>query len=192
MEVLKNLLKEEWFIGSILSIFSWLFLPSLKEMGKKLKKDTIKAEEKIKGYIPDELEPLLEKVTAKVWQNLIAGFNGVETDTDTKAFVENVSEKLRNKVAENIVDTSKEKLKDEVLKVAVPLLDNVKQEIKSANVLGNDFYTDNYQVEGIIEKHKELLKKDVEGYVTGYAEAQFDAKGFAQGIVGITGTKTIG
>lgn len=190
MEVLKNLLKEEWFIGAILSIFSWLFLPSLKEMGKRLKGQTIKAEDKIKEFIPDDLEPLLEKITAKVWQNIIAGFNGVETTTDTKQFIENISDKLRTKVAENMVDTSKEKITNEVLKISDKLLDNVKKEIKSANVLGNDFYADNYQVEGIIEKHKELLKKDVEGYVTGYAEAQFDAQGFAQGIVGVTGTKT--
>ena len=77
--------------------------------------------------------------------------------------------------------------------VADKVLANVENKIHAADVIGNSLYTDNFKVTEIINSEKDLLKKDVNGYITAYAEAQgfvSDSEKFAQGIVGIAATKT--
>ena len=77
--------------------------------------------------------------------------------------------------------------------VADKVLSNVENKIHTADALGNTPYTDNFKVTEIINAEKDLLKKDVNGYITAYAEAQgfvSDTEKFAQGIVGIAATKT--
>jgi len=165
-------------------IVTVIILPFLVVQVKRLKSDLIsKVTES-----PNKYDDILLKLVT----DLINESSGIETgNIAIKEALDNVKDKL--------LDNTKEKMKDEILKLtkkeALPLIEKSFEKVYDKlekTPVGNDYgLNTNFQIKEAMKEHVDLLKKDVDGVLTGYAEAQFDKDGFNQGVIGATITKTI-
>ena len=146
----------------------------------------------------DETPNKFDDLIVKIISDFVQESAGIESgNVAIKDAVKNISskivEKAETEIKEKLSNKLTENVEDKILIVADKVLSNVENKIHAADVIGNSLYTDNFKVTEIINSEKDLLKKDVNGYITAYAEAQgfvSDTEKFAQGIVGIAATKT--
>ena len=146
----------------------------------------------------DETPNKFDDLIVKIISDFVQESAGIESgNVAIKDAVKNISskivEKAETEIKEKLSNKLTENVEDKILIVADKVLANVENKIHAADVIGNSLYTDNFKVTEIINSEKDLLKKDVNGYITAYAEAQgfvSDTEKFAQGIVGIAATKT--
>ena len=146
----------------------------------------------------DETPNKFDDLIVKIISDFVQESSGIESgNVAIKDAVKNISskivEKAETETKEKLSNKLTENVEDKILIVADKVLSNIENKIHAADVIGNSLYTDNFKVTEIINSEKDLLKKDVNGYITAYAEAQgfvSDSEKFAQGIVGIAATKT--
>ena len=170
-------------------VLGYLFIMYSKT--KKKLVDTLKQKTK---ESPNKYDDLIVKIIS----DFVQESSGIESgNVAIKDAVKNISskivEKAETEIKEKLSNKLTENVEDKILIVADKVLSNVENKIHAADVIGNSLYTDNFKVTEIINSEKDLLKKDVNGYITAYAEAQgfvSDSEKFAQGIVGIAATKT--
>ena len=146
----------------------------------------------------DETPNKFDDLIVKIISDFVQESAGIESgNVAIKDAVKNISskivEKAETEIKEKLSNKLTENVEDKILIVADKVLSNVENKIHAADVIGNSLYTDNFKVTEIINAEKDLLKKDVNGYITAYAELNGkidDTEKFAQGIVGIAATKT--
>ena len=146
----------------------------------------------------DETPNKFDDLIVKIISDFVQESAGIESgNVAIKDAVKNISskivEKAETEIKEKLSNKLTENVEDKILIVADKVLSNVENKIHAADVIGNSLYTDNFKVTEIINSEKDLLKKDVNGYITAYAELNGkidDTEKFAQGIVGIAATKT--
>ena len=200
-EALLKLLNND-ILYQVLSLILTPVLGYLLIMYSKAKKKLIESLEQKTKESPNKIDD----VVVRIISDFVKEGSGLDSgNVAIKGIIENISTELKNnakKDIEEVVKTElkekleiefKEKLEEKAKTAVVAFGKNVEQKIHAADALGNTLYTDNFKVTEIINSEKELLKKDVDGYVTAFAEAQGyidDTKKFAQGIVGIAATKT--
>ena len=146
----------------------------------------------------DETPNKFDDLIVKIISDFVQESSGIESgNVAIKDAVKNISskivEKAETEIKEKLSNKLTENVEDKILIVADKVLANVENKIHAADALGNTLYTDNFKVTEIINAEKDLLKKDVNGYITAYAELNGkidDTEKFAQGIVGIAATKT--
>ena len=178
----------------VLSLILTPVLGYLLVMYSKAKKKLIASLEEKTKESPNKYDDLIVKIISDFVQESA----GIESgNVAIKDAVKNISskivEKAETEIKEKLSNKLTENVEDKILIVADKVLSNVENKIHAADVIGNSLYTDNFKVTEIINSEKDLLKKDVNGYITAYAEAQgfvSDSEKFAQGIVGIAATKT--
>lgn len=188
-EVLLKLLNSDEFFNIISWILNFAFgiFAAYKTMAlSKLKKKAEKTHNKYYDLIVNVISDFVQESS------------GIESgNVAIKDAVKNISskivEKAESEIKEKISSQISENVEDKILVAADKVLSNVESKIHAADALGNTLYTDNFKVTEIINTEKDLLKKDVNGYITAYAELNGkidDTEKFAQGIVGIAATKT--
>jgi ribosomal protein S17E len=178
----------------VLSLILTPVLGYLLVMYSKAKKKLIASLEEKTKESPNKYDDLIVKIISDFVQESA----GIESgNVAIKDAVKNISskivEKAETEIKEKLSNKLTENVEDKILIAADKILSNVENKIHAADVIGNSLYTDNFKVTEIINSEKDLLKKDVNGYITAYAEAQgfvSDTEKFAQGIVGIAATKT--
>ena len=192
-EALLKLLNND-ILYQVLSLILTPVLGYLLVMYSKAKKKLIASLEDKTKESPNKYDDLIVKIISDFVQESA----GIESgNVAIKDAVKNISskivEKAETEIKEKLSNKLTENVEDKILIVADKVLSNVENKIHAADVIGNSLYTDNFKVTEIINSEKDLLKKDVNGYITAYAEAQgfvSDSEKFAQGIVGIAATKT--
>ena len=192
-EVLLKLLNND-ILYQVLSLILTPVLGYLLVMYSKAKKKLMASLEEKTKESPNKYDDLIVKIISDFVQESA----GIESgNVAIKDAVKNISskivEKVETEIKEKLSNKLTENVEDKILIVADKVLSNVENKIHAADVIGNSLYTDNFKVTEIINSEKDLLKKDVNGYLTAYAEAQgfvSDSEKFAQGIVGIAATKT--
>ena len=192
-EALLKLLNND-ILYQVLSLILTPVLGYLLVMYSKAKKKLIASLEEKTKESPNKYDDLIVKIISDFVQESA----GIESgNVAIKDAVKNISskivEKAETEIKEKLSNKLTENVEDKILIVADKVLSNVENKIHAADVIGNSLYTDNFKVTEIINSEKDLLKKDVNGYITAYAEAQgfvSDSEKFAQGIVGIAATKT--
>ena len=145
-----------------------------------------------------ETQNKFDDLIVKIISDFVQESAGIESgNVAIKDAVKNISskivEKAETEIKEKLSNKLTENVEDKIFIVADKVLSNVENKIHAADVIGNSLYTDNFKVTEIINSEKDLLKKDVNGYITAYAELNGkidDTEKFAQGIVGIAATKT--
>ena len=178
-------------------ILGYLFIMYSKT--KKKLVDTLKQKTK-------ESPNKIDDVVVKIISDFVKESSGLDSgNVAIKGIIENISTELKNNAKKNVEEVIKielqeklesefkEKIDEKINQVTDVLSTNIEKKIHTADALGNTLYTDNFKVTEIINAEKDLLKKDVNGYITAYAEAQgviSNTEKFAQGIVGIAATKT--
>jgi ribosomal protein S17E len=188
-EVLLKLLNSDEFFNIISWILNFAFgiFAVYKTMAlSKLKKKAEKT--------PNKYDDLIVKIIS----DFVQESSGIESgNVAIKDAVKNISskivEKAETEIKEKISSQISENVEDKILIAADKVLSNVENKIHAADVMGNSLYADNFKVTEIINSEKDLLRKNINGYITAYAEAQgtiTDTEKFAQGIVGIAATKT--
>ena len=178
----------------VLSLILTPVLGYLLVMYSKAKKKLMASLEEKTKESPNKYDDLIVKIISDFVQESA----GIESgNVAIKDAVKNISskivEKAETEIKEKLSNKLTENVEDKILIVADKVLSNVENKIHAADVIGNSLYTDNFKVTEIINYEKDLLKKDVNRYITAYAEAQgfvSDTEKFAQGIVGIAATKT--
>ena len=192
-EFLLKLLNND-ILYQVLSLILTHVLGYLLVMYSKAKKKLIASLEEKTKESPNKYDDLIVKIIS----DFVQESSGIESgNVAIKDAVKNISskivEKAETEIKEKLSNKLTENVEDKILIVADKVLSNVENKIHAADALGNTLYTDNFKVTEIINAEKDLLKKDVNGYITAYAEAQgfvSDTEKFAQGIVGIAVTKT--
>ena len=192
-EALLKLLNND-ILYQVLSLILTPVLGYLLVMYSKAKKKLMASLEEKTKESPNKYDDLIVKIISDFVQESA----GIESgNVAIKDAVKNISskivEKAETEIKEKLSNKLTENVEDKILIVADKVLSNVENKIHAADVIGNSLYTDNFKVTEIINYEKDLLKKDVNGYITAYAEAQgfvSDTEKFAQGIVGIAATKT--
>jgi len=192
-EVLLKLLNND-ILYQVLSLILTPVLGYLLVMYSKAKKKLMASLEEKTKESPNKYDDLIVKIISDFVQESA----GIESgNVAIKDAVKNISskivEKAETEIKEKLSNKLTENVEDKILIVADKVLSNVENKIHAADVIGNSLYTDNFKVTEIINSEKDLLKKDINGYITAYAEAQgfvSDSEKFAQGIVGIAATKT--
>ena len=192
-EFLLKLLNSD-ILYQVLNLILTPVLGYLLVMYSKAKKKLIASLEEKTKESPNKYDDLIVKIISDFVQESA----GIESgNVAIKDAVKNISskivEKAETEIKEKLSNKLTENVEDKILIVADKVLSNVENKIHAADALGNTLYTDNFKVTEIINAEKDLLKKDVNGYITAYAEAQgfvSDTEKFAQGIVGIAATKT--
>ena len=192
-EALLKLLNND-ILYQVLSLILTPVLGYLLVMYSKAKKKLMASLEEKTKESPNKYDDLIVKIISDFVQESA----GIESgNVAIKDAVKNISskivEKAETEIKEKLSNKLTENVEDKILIVADKVLSNVENKIHAADVIGNSLYTDNFKVTEIINSEKDLLKKDVNGYITAYAEAQgfvSDSEKFAQGIVGIAATKT--
>ena len=178
----------------ILGYFFIMYSKTKKKLVDTLKQKTKESPNKI------------DDVVVKIISDFVKESSGLDSgNVAIKGIIENISTELKNnakkdveevikiELQEKLESEFKEKIGEKINLVTDVLSTNIEKKIHTADALGNTLYTDNFKVTEIINAEKDLLKKDVNGYITAYAEAQgfvSDSEKFAQGIVGIAATKT--
>ena len=192
-EALLKLLNND-ILYQVLSLILTPVLGYLFIMYSKAKKKLIASLEEKTKESPNKYDDLIVKIISDFVQESA----GIESgNVAIKDAVKNISskivEKAETEIKEKLSNKLTENVEDKILIVADKVLSNVENKIHAADVIGNSLYTDNFKVTEIINAEKDLLKKDVNGYITAYAELNGkidDTEKFAQGIVGIAATKT--
>mgnify|MGYP001769594583 FL=1 len=200
-EALLKLLNND-ILYQMLSLILTPVLGYLLVMYSKAKKKLIATLEQKTKESPNKIDD----VVVRIISDFVKEGSGLDSgNVAIKGIIENISTELKNNAKKNVEEVVKvelqeklenefeEKLGEKINLVTDVLSTNIEKKIHAADALGNTLYTDNFKVTEIINSEKELLKKDVNGYVTAYAEAQAkitDSEKFAQGIVGIAATKT--
>ena len=192
-EALLKLLNND-ILYQVLSLILTPMLGYLLVMYSKAKKKLMASLEEKTKESPNKYDDLIVKIISDFVQESA----GIESgNVAIKDAVKNISskivEKAETEIKEKLSNKLTENVEDKILIAADKILSNVENKIHAADVIGNSLYTDNFKVTEIINYEKDLLKKDVNGYITAYAEAQgfvSDSEKFAQGIVGIAATKT--
>lgn len=192
-EFLLKLLNND-ILYQVLSLILTPVLGYLLVMYSKAKKKLMASLEEKTKESPNKYDDLIVKIIS----DFVQESSGIESgNVAVKDAVKNISSKIVEKaeaeIKEKLSNKLTENVEDKILIVADKVLSNVENKIHAADVIGNSLYTDNFKVTEIINSEKDLLKKDVNGYITAYAEAQgfvSDSEKFAQGIVGIAATKT--
>lgn len=192
-EALLKLLNND-ILYQVLSLILTPVLGYLLVMYSKAKKKLMASLEEKTKESPNKYDDLIVKIISDFVQESA----GIESgNIAIKDAVKNISskivEKAETEIKEKLSNKLTENVEDKILIVADKVLSNVENKIHAADVIGNSLYTDNFKVTEIINSEKDLLKKDINGYITAYAEAQgfvTDSEKFAQGIVGIAATKT--
>jgi len=192
-EFLLKLLNND-ILYQVLSLILTPVLGYLLVMYSKAKKKLMASLEEKTKESPNKYDDLIVKIISDFVQESA----GIESgNVAIKDAVKNISskivEKAETEIKEKLSNKLTENVEDKILIVADKVLSNVENKIHAADVIGNSLYTDNFKVTEIINSEKDLLKKDINGYITAYAEAQgfvSDSEKFAQGIVGIAATKT--
>lgn len=200
-EALLKLLNND-ILYQMLSLILTPVLGYLLVMYSKAKKKLIATLEQKTKESPNKIDD----VVVRIISDFVKEGSGLDSgNVAIKGIIENISTELKNNAKKNVEEVVKvelqeklenefnEKLVEKISLVTDVLSTNIEKKIHAADALGNTLYTDNFKVTEIINSEKELLKKDVNGYVTAYAEAQAkitDSEKFAQGIVGIAATKT--
>lgn len=188
-EVLLKLLNSDEFFNIISWVLNFAFgiFAVYKTMAlSKLKKKAEKT--------PNKYDDLIVKIIS----DFVQESSGIESgNVAIKDAVKNISSKIVEKaeaeIKEKISSQISENVEDKILVATDKVLSNVESKIHAADVMGNSLYADNFKVTEIINSEKDLLRKNINGYITAYAEAQgtiTDTEKFAQGIVGIAATKT--
>ena len=192
-EVLLKFLNND-ILYQVLSLILTPVLGYLFIMYSKTKKkltDTLKQKAK---ESPNKIDDVVVKIISDFVQESAGIESGnVAINDAVKNISSKIVEKAETEIKEKLSNKLTENVEDKILIVADKVLSNVENKIHAADVIGNSLYTDNFKVTEIINAEKDLLKKDVNGYITAYAEAQgfvSDSEKFAQGIVGIAATKT--
>ena len=192
-EALLKLLNND-ILYQVLSLILTPVLGYLLVMYSKAKKKLIASLEDKTKESPNKYDDLIVKIIS----DFVQESSGIESgNVAIKDAVKNISskivEKAETEIKEKISSQISENVEDKILIAADKVLSNVENKIHAADVMGNSLYADNFKVTEIINSEKDLLRKDVNGYITAYAEAQgfvSDSEKFAQGIVGIAATKT--
>ena len=192
-EFLLKLLNSD-ILYQVLNLILTPVLGYLLVMYSKAKKKLIASLEEKTKESPNKYDDLIVKIISDFVQESA----GIESgNVAIKDAVKNISskivEKAETEIKEKLSNKLTENVEDKILIVADKVLSNVENKIHAADVIGNSLYTDNFKVTEIINSEKDLLKKDINGYITAYTEAQgfvSDSEKFAQGIVGIAATKT--
>lgn len=192
-EFLLKLLNND-ILYQVLSLILTPVLGYLLVMYSKAKKKLIASLEEKTKESPNKYDDLIVKIIS----DFVQESSGIESgNVAIKDAVKNISskivEKAETEIKEKISSQISENVEDKILIAADKVLSNVENKIHAADVMGNSLYADNFKVTEIINSEKDLLKKDVNSYITAYAEAQgtiTDTEKFAQGIVGIAATKT--
>ena len=192
-EALLKLLNND-ILYQVLSLILTPVLGYLLVMYSKAKKKLMASLEEKTKESPNKYDDLIVKIIS----DFVQESSGIESgNVAIKDAVKNISskivEKAETEIKEKLSNKLTENVEDKILIVADKVLSNVENKIHAADVIGNSLYTDNFKVTEIINSEKDLLKKDGNGYITAYAEAQgfvSDSEKFAQGIVGIAATKT--
>ena len=192
-EFLLKLLNND-ILYQVLSLILTPVLGYLLVMYSKAKKKLMASLEEKTKESPNKYDDLIVKIISDFVQESA----GIESgNVAVKDAVKNISskivEKAETEIKEKLSNKLTENVEDKILIAADKVLANVENRIHAADVIGNSLYTDNFKVTEIINSEKDLLKKDVNGYITAYAEAQgvvSNTEKFAQGIVGIAATKT--
>ena len=200
-EALLKLLNND-ILYQMLSLILTPVLGYLLVMYSKAKKKLIESLEQKTKESPNKIDD----VVVRIISDFVKEGSGLDSgNVAIKGIIENISTELKNNAKKNVEEVVKvelqeklenefeEKLGEKINLVTDVLSTNIEKKIHAADALGNTLYTDNFKVTEIINSEKELLKKDVNGYITAYAEAQAkitDSEKFAQGIVGISATKT--
>ena len=163
-------------------------------MYSKAKKKLIASLEEKTKESPNKYDDLIVKIISDFVQESAGIESGnVAINDAVKNISSKIVEKAETEIKEKLSNKLTENVEDKILIVADKVLSNVENKIHAADALGNTLYTDNFKVTEIINAEKDLVKKDVNGYITAYAEAQgvvSNTEKFAQGIVGIAATKT--
>ena len=178
-------------------VLGYLFIMYSKT--KKNLVDTLKQKTK---ESPNKIDDAIVKIIS----DFVKEGSGLDSgNVAIKGIIENISTELKNnakkdveevikiELQEKLESEFKEKIGEKINLVTDVLSTNIEKKIHAAVALGNTLYTDNFKVTEIINAEKDLLKKDVNGYITAYAELNGkidDTEKFAQGIVGIAATKT--
>ena len=192
-EVLLKFLNND-VLYQVLSLILTPVLGYLLVMYSKAKKKLIASLEEKTKESPNKYDDLIVKIIS----DFVQESSGIESgNVAIKDAVKNISskivEKAESEIKEKISSQISENVEDKILVATDKVLSNVENKIHAADVMGNSLYADNFKVTEIINSEKDLLRKDVNGYITAYAEAQgtiTDTEKFAQGIVGIAATKT--
>ena len=192
-EALLKLLNND-ILYQVLSLILTPVLGYLLVMYSKAKKKLIASLEDKTKESPNKYDDLIVKIIS----DFVQESSGIESgNIAIKDAVKNISskivEKAETEIKEKISSQISENVEDKILVAADKVLSNVENKIHAADVMGNSLYADNFKVTEIINSEKDLLRKNINGYITAYAEAQgtiTDTEKFAQGIVGIAATKT--
>ena len=192
-EVLLKLLNND-ILYQVLSLILTPVLGYLLVMYSKAKKKLMASLEEKTKESPNKYDDLIVKIISDFVQESAGIESGnVAINDAVKNISSKIVEKAETEIKEKLSNKLTENVEDKILIVADKVLSNVENKIHAADVIGNSLYTDNFKVTEIINAEKDLLKKDVNGYITAYAEAQgfvSDSEKFARGIVGIAATKT--
>ena len=192
-EFLLKLLNND-ILYQVLSLILTPVLGYLLVMYSKAKKKLMASLEEKTKESPNKYDDLIVKIISDFVQESAGIESGnVAINDAVKNISSKIVEKAETEIKEKLSNKLTENVEDKILIVADKVLSNVENKIHAADVIGNSLYTDNFKVTEIINSEKDLLKKDVNGYITAYAEAQgfvSDSEKFAQGIVGIAATKT--
>ena len=200
-EALLKLLNND-ILYQVLSLILTPVLGYLFIMYSKTKKNLVDTLKQKTKESPNKIDDAIVKIIS----DFVKESSGLDSgNVAIKGIIENISTELKNNAKKNVEEVIKielqeklesefkEKIDEKINLVTDVLSTNIEKKIHAADALGNTLYTDNFKVTEIINAEKDLLKKDVNGYITAYAEAQgfvSDSEKFAQGIVGIAATKT--
>ena len=200
-EVLFKFLNND-ILYQVLSLILTPVLGYLFIMYSKTKKNLVDTLKQKTKESPNKIDDAIVKIIS----DFVKEGSGLDSgNVAIKGIIENISTELKNnakKIVEEVVKFElqeklesefKEKIDEKINLVTDVLSTNIEKKIHAADALGNTLYTDNFKVTEIINAEKDLLKKDVNGYITAYAELNGkidDTEKFAQGIVGIAATKT--
>ena len=200
-EVLLKFLNND-ILYQVLSLILTPVLGYLFIMYSKTKKNLVDTLKQKTKESPNKIDDAIVKIIS----DLVKESSGLDSgNVAIKGIIENISTELKNNAKKNVEEVVKielqeklesefkEKIDEKINLVTDVLSTNIEKKIHAADALGNTLYTDNFKVTEIINAEKDLLKKDVNGYITAYAELNGkidDTEKFAQGIVGIAATKT--
>ena len=165
-EVLLKLLNND-VIYQVLSLILTPVLGYLLVMYSKAKKKLITSlEDKIKES-PNKYDDLIIKIISDfVQESSGIGSGNVAIKDAVKNISSKIKEKTEAEIKEKISSQISENVEDKVLVATDKVLSNVESKIHAADVMGNSLYVDNFKVTEIINSEKDLLRKDVNGYIT--------------------------
>ena len=174
---------DKGFMDLLSLIVTVIILPLLVLQIKRIKSELIKQVTES----PNKYDDMLLKLVT----DLISESSGIESgNIAVKEAIGNIKDKLMDKTVENMGVRVEEIAKKQALPLVEKILDSVNDKVEKISVGGDYGLATNFQVAQIIKEQKDLLKKDVNGITTAFAQANFDDKGFKEGTLGATYQKT--